>query len=442
MAPLSKTYYLLNLGCAKNLVEGEHLAGLLLSDGWSAVEQPEEAELLLLNTCGFIQPAVEEAIEAALELADGKTEAQRLVVAGCLVGRYGKKLAADLPEADLLLAPGEVPNLLAHLAAPPASRLAISPPRSLFGGADPRALSTGPGWAYLRVSDGCAQSCAFCTIPHIRGPLRSRPLDDLLAEVANLAALGIKELNLVAQDLTSYGRDLGGPGLAELLSALSTIEGLQWLRPLYLHPDLIDEELIAAILGNPKAAPYFDLPLQHVADPVLKAMGRKRNGSELKSLVRGIRRAAPQAVLRTTLLVGHPGEGQAEFAALKEFVAEMEFDRLGVFPYSPEAGTRSARLPAPPPEVAAKRADQIMELQRRISRRRLAPLEGETLPVLVLGPHPDSDLVWAGRTQAQAPEVDGLVIITEGSAAPGSIAPCRITATHDYDLEGVLVSAP
>lgn len=439
MAPLSKTYYLLNLGCAKNLVEGEHLAGLLLSDGWSAVEQPEEAELLLLNTCGFIQPAVEEAIEAALDLADGKSAGQRLVVAGCLVGRYGKKLATDLPEADLLLAPGEAPNLLKHLAAPPTGRLAISPPRSLFGGADPRALSTGPGWAYLRVSDGCAQSCAFCTIPHIRGPLRSRPLDDLLAEAANLAELGVKELNLVAQDLTSYGRDLGGPGLAELLEALSTIEGLEWLRPLYLHPDLIDEKLIAAILANPKAAPYFDLPLQHVADPVLKAMGRKRSGSELKALVRGIRRAAPQAILRTTLLVGHPGEGQAEFAALKEFVAEMEFDRLGVFPYSPEAGTRSARLPAPPPQVAAKRAAQIMDLQRRISRRRLAPLEGQTLPVLVLGPHPDSDLVWAGRTQAQAPEVDGLVIITEGSAQPGDIAPCRITATHDYDLEGVLV---
>lgn len=439
MAPLSKTYYLLNLGCAKNLVEGEHLAGLLLSDGWQAVEQPEEAELLLVNTCGFIQPAVEEAIEAALELAEAKTAGQRLVVAGCLVGRYGKKLAAGLPEADLLLAPGEAPNLLAHLAAPPAGRLAISPPRSLFGGADPRALSTGPGWAYLRVSDGCAQSCAFCTIPHIRGPLRSRPLEDLLAEATNLAALGIKELNLVAQDLTSYGRDLGGPGLAELLAALSNIEGVQWLRPLYLHPDLIDQELIAAILANPKVAPYFDLPLQHVADPVLRAMGRKRGGSELMALVRGIRQAAPQAVLRTTLLVGHPGEGEAEFAALKDFVAEMAFDRLGVFPYSPEAGTRSARLPAPPPEVAQKRAAQIMDLQRRISRRRLAPLLDQTLPVLVLGPHPDSDLVWAGRTQGQAPEVDGLVIITEGSAPPGVIAPCRISATHDYDLEGALV---
>ena len=192
----------------------------------------------------------------------------------------------------------------------------------------------------------------------------------------------------MAQDLTSYGRDLGGPGLAELLAALSNIEGVQWLRPLYLHPDLIDDHLIAAILANPKVAPYFDLPLQHVADPVLLAMGRKRSGSELKALVRGIRQSAPQAVLRTTLLVGHPGEGEAEFAALKEFVAEMEFDRLGVFPYSPEAGTRSARLPAPPARVAGKRAAQIMDLQQRISRRRLAPLLDQTLPVLGVGPPP------------------------------------------------------
>ena len=313
----------------------------------------------------------------------------------------------------------------------------------MFGGADPRALSTGPGWAYLRVSDGCAQSCAFCTIPHIRGPLRSRSLDDLVAEAEGLAAMGVREINLVAQDLTSYGRDLGGPGLAELLAALSNIEGLEWLRPLYLHPDLIDEALIAAILTTPKVAPYFDLPLQHVADPVLRAMGRRRAGAELKALVRGIRRAAPQAVLRTTLLVGHPGEGEKEFAALKEFVAEMEFDRLGVFPYSPEAGTRSARMPAPPATGGWEaRPEQIMDLQRRISRRRLAPLLGQTLPVLVLGPHPDSDLVWAARTQGQAPEVDGLVIITEGSAPPGAIAPCRVTATHDYDLEGSLLLSP
>ncbi|MCB2228573.1 MAG: 30S ribosomal protein S12 methylthiotransferase RimO [Desulfarculaceae bacterium] len=436
---MSGLYYLVNLGCAKNLVEGEHLAGLLLRAGWEATDTPELAELLLVNTCGFIQPAVEEAIEAALELAEAKGPDQRLVVAGCLVGRYGKKLAASLPEVDLLLAPGEAPRLLEHLAAPPSGRLAISPPAGIFGAADPRALSTGPGWAYLRVADGCVHSCAFCTIPKIRGRLRSRPVADVVAEAQALAGQGVKELNLVAQDLTSYGRDLGGPGLAELLAALADIEGIAWLRPHYLHPDLLDREMIAAMIATPKVVPYFDLPLQHIADPVLQAMGRRKTGAELRALVAEIRTLCPQATLRTTLLVGHPGEGEAEFAELERFVAETGFDRLGVFAFSPEAGTRSARMEAPPEELALERQERIMAMQQRISRERLARLQGAELPVLVLGPHPDSDLVWAGRTAAQAPEVDGLVIITEGSAEPGSIAPCRITATHDYDLEGTLL---
>ena len=439
MGPLSGRYYLLNLGCAKNLVEGEHLAGLLLQAGWQPCAEPGEAELLLLNTCGFIRPAVEEAIEAALELARAKGPGQRLVVAGCLVGRYGKKLAASLPEADLLLSPGEAPRLLEHLAAPPPDRLAMSPPRGIFGAADARALSTGPGWAYLRVSDGCSHSCAFCTIPRIRGRLRSRPLEDVLAEARRLAGAGARELNLVAQDLTSYGRDLGGPGLAELLAALSEVPGVEWLRALYLHPDLLEPPLIQAMAATPKVVPYFDLPLQHIADPVLRAMGRRKSGAELRRLLALVRAAAPGAVLRTTLLVGHPGEGEAEFAQLTEFVEQAGFDRLGVFAYSPEAGARSARLAAPPPEVAQERRERIMELQRSISRRRLARLLGRELPVLVLGPHPDSDLVWAGRTAGQAPEVDGLVIITGGSAPPGSLAACRITATHDHDLEGVLL---
>ncbi len=439
MGLLSGRYYLLNLGCAKNLVEGEHLAGLLLQAGWRPCAEPGEAELLLLNTCGFIQPAVEEAIEAALELARAKGPGQRLVVAGCLVGRYGKKLAASLPEADLLLSPGEAPRLLEHLAAPPPDRLAMSPPRGIFGAADARALSTGPGWAYLRVSDGCLHSCAFCTIPKIRGRLRSRPLDDVLAEARRLAGAGARELNLVAQDLTSYGRDLGGPGLAELLAALAEVPGVEWLRALYLHPDLLEPPLIQAMAATPKVVPYFDLPLQHIADPVLQAMGRRKSGAELRRLLALVRATAPGAVLRTTLLVGHPGEGEAEFAQLVEFVEQAGFDRLGVFAYSPEAGTRSARQAAPPPEVAQERRERIMELQRAVSRRRLARLLGRELPVLVLGPHPDSDLVWAGRTAGQAPEVDGLVIITGGSAPPGSLAACRITATHDHDLEGVLL---
>lgn len=434
------SFHLVNLGCAKNLVEGEHLAGMLLEAGWVAEPEVEAASLILLNTCGFIEPAVNEALDTALALAEEKLPGQSLAVVGCLVGRYGKKLVASLPEVDLFVSPGELPRLLKHLAAPPENRLAISQPKGIFNSANPRALSTGPGWAYLRLADGCAHNCAFCTIPSIRGRLRSRTLDDILLEAGQLAAAGIKELNLVAQDLTSYGQDLSsGPNLAALLRELNRIEGIEWLRPLYLHPDYLEEFLIQTMGHTKKVLPYFDLPFQHIAGPVLSAMNRKRHSNELRALVQRIRELAPEAILRTSLLVGHPGEGEAEFNELMDFVEQTRFDHLGVFAFSPEPGTAAAKLPAPPPELAEERREKIMAAQQEISREKLAGLVGERLPLLVLGPHPESDLLWWGRLARQAPEVDGHVIIIDGSARPGSIAPCKITAAHDYDLEAALL---
>lgn len=433
-------YYLLNLGCAKNQVEGEHLAGLLLAAGWRATAVPQEAQLLLVNTCGFIKPAVQENIAAILELAQGKAPGQRLAVVGCLVGRYGKKLQRSLPEVDLLVGPGQAPRLLEHLADPPAGRLAISPARALFGAEQPRALSTGPGWAYLRLGDGCEHKCAFCTIPRIRGRFRSRTPEDVLLEARRLADAGVKELNLVAQDLCSYGRDLPGrPGLAELLPLIASIGALSWIRLLYLSPDTLDNRLLEAMAGTPKVLPYFDLPLQHIADPVLRAMGRGRSGAELRGLLEGIRRRIPGALLRTTLLVGHPGEGEAEFTELLQFVQETGFDHLGCFAYSAEAGTRSARLAAPPAKLGQARRRQIMAAQKKISRAKLKALVGQGLDLLVLGPHPESELLGLGRLARQAPEVDGEVIITEGQARTGSIVRCRITKAHAYDLEAMLL---
>lgn len=440
---IPSTYYLLNLGCAKNQVEGEHLAGMLLAAGWRAVAEPEQAALLLVNTCGFIRPAVEENLEAILGLVADKRPEQRLAVVGCLVGRYGKKLARSLPEVDLLLGPGEVKRLLEHLEHPPAERLALSTPGGVLGGESPRALSTGPGWAYLRVADGCEHGCAFCTIPHIRGRLRSRGLDDVLSEAQRLAAAGVVELNLVAQDLLSYGYDrpelADGSGIERLLAGLSAIAELNWVRLLYLSPDSLETKYIEAVLKTPKVVPYFDLPLQHIADPVLTAMGRGRKGAELRALLAGIRERAPEAVLRTTLLVGHPGEGEAEFTELLEYVTEFGFDHLGCFAYQPEAGTRAARLAAPPAKVARARARQIMAAQKRVSQSRLKRWVKREIPVLVLGPHPDSELVGQARHAGQAPEVDGVVILTDGQAQPGTIATCRITKAHAYDLEGVLI---
>ena len=437
------TYYLLNLGCAKNQVEGEHIAGMLLAAGWRSVAEPEQAALLLVNTCGFIRPAVEENLEAILGLVADKRPEQRLAVVGCLVGRYGKKLARSLPEVDLLLGPGEVKRLLQHLEHPPADRLAISTPGGVLGGESPRALSTGPGWAYLRVADGCEHGCAFCTIPHIRGRLRSRGLDDVLAEARRLARAGVVELNLVAQDLLSYGKDrpelADGSGIERLLEGLSGIAELDWIRLLYLSPDSLETRHIEAVLHTPKVVPYFDLPLQHIADPVLRAMGRRRSGDELRALLAGIRQRAPEAVLRTTLLVGHPGEGEAEFTELLEYVTEFGFDHLGCFAYQPEAGTRAARLAAPPAKVARARARQIMAAQKRASKARLKRWVNREIPVLVLGSHPESDLLGQARHAGQAPEVDGVVILTDGQARPGTITNCRVTKAHAYDLEGELI---
>jgi len=430
------TFYLLNLGCAKNLVEGEHLAGMLLHAGWQAVTDPADAGMLIVNTCGFIKPAVQEAVEAILSLNAGKKPGQFMVVVGCLVGRYGKKLVRSLPEVDLLVAPGEMHRLMEHLDRPPANRLAISPPRRIFTSQAPRTLATGPGWAYLRIADGCGHKCAFCTIPHIRGPLRSRETDDVLAEVARLAEDGVVEINLVAQDLTAYGQDIYGySALNKLIGELASIDLLKWIRLLYLHPDSLDNSLLKKVLETPKVLKYFDLPLQHVADPVLRAMGREKTGENLRELVRTIRQGHPEATLRATLLVGHPGEGTAEFEALLEFVEQGWFDHLGCFAYQPEPGTKSALLKAPQAKEGLQRQKKIMAAQKKISRQRLARLKGQKTEVLVLGPHPESELLWQGRLSSQAPEVDGEVIITGGYARPGTIATAVITKTHAYDVE-------
>lgn len=437
--PGGKSFYLHQLGCAKNLVEGEHISGLLMEAGWKPVAEPAKADALIVNTCGFIRPAVEESLSAVMELAEGKRPDQRLVVAGCLVGRYGKKLAAELNEADQLVSPGDVPRL-PEILEDPDQRLLISPARSIFGASTARAVSTGPGWAYLRLSDGCSHRCGYCTIPAIRGRLRSRPMEDVLAEAAELAEAGVKELNLVAQDLTAYASDLGiEAGIAAILPKLSAIDGLKWIRLLYLHPDSADDELLEIMALTPKVLPYFDLPVQHISDPVLNAMRRKKSGSQVRALVDKVREVVPGATLRTTVMTGHPGEGEAEFAELMEFVRDTRFDHLGCFAYEPEPGTRSAKLERSPTKVAQRRAKKIMTLQKKISRERLKALKDKELECLVLGPHPDSEMVWQGRLTCQAPEVDGEVIITEGSAELGTIALCRVTKTHDYDVEAKLL---
>jgi ribosomal protein S12 methylthiotransferase len=433
-------YYLLTLGCSKNLVESEHMAGLLQESGLEPCAQPEKADVLLVNTCSFLESAVEENLQHILALGAGKQDGQLFMVLGCLVSRYGKKLLAELPEVDYFVGPSATHELARIIQTRPHERLFLSVPRGMPLASSPRALSTGPGWAYLRLADGCDARCGYCKIPAIRGGLRSLPMEQVISQAAKLGQAGVKELNLIAQDSTAYGRDLVGRSLLpELLNDLQGVEGIEWIRLLYLLPWGVDDALLAAMARNNKVLPYLDIPVQHVAGPVLGAMNRPETTAYLYKLVERIRAALPSAVLRTTVMLGHPGEDEAAFDELMRFVQEVKFHHLGSFVYSPEKGTKSARLTPPPLELAEQRRSRIMELQQRISLEHQEAQVGTRQDCLILGPHPDSDLVWHGRVMAQAPDVDGLTIITAGSAQPGEIAPVRITKAHEYDLEAEIV---
>jgi ribosomal protein S12 methylthiotransferase len=428
------TYYLLTLGCAKNLVESEYLAGQLQQAGYQPVSQPKAAAWLLVNTCAFITSAVEENIDHILTLAAGKQAGQKLVVIGCLVGRFARKLQKIIPEVDLFIAPGQARNLLSLLQAPPSGCLALAPAKDILNG--PRIISTGPSWAYLRLSDGCRHRCSFCVIPRIRGKLRSRLQEDVLAEAKGLAAAGVREINLVAQDVSSYGWDQGKKnGLLELLEKLHSINGLRWIRLLYLYPDILNESFLRRAGELSKLLPYFDVPLQHISRPVLAAMGRPGSREELGQAFKLLKEIMPQAVIRTTVMVGHPGEEENDFIQLMDFISEIKFNRLGCFIFEPQAGTRSARLPRPADAVARARCKKIMALQKKISRDHLRALRGTKQDMLFLGAHPESRLLGAGRLWSQAPEVDGEALVVEGWAEPGSIVQVIVRKAHDYDLE-------
>ena len=436
-----KSFYLLNLGCSKNLVEGEHLAGQMIYSGWEPLSEPAFAQAIIVNTCGFIQPAVEESLDEVLELAQDKSDGQILCVAGCLVGRYGSKLSDGLHEADLFVAPGMMHRLEELLSDPTTDRLAMAKPERIYTSRDPRAVATGPGWAYVRVADGCSHRCSFCTIPMIRGALRSRRPSDVFAEARALAVSGVREINLVAQDLTSYGNDLeDGVDLAALLKGLDQIKELSWIRLLYLHPDILDESLLENIFSCKKVLPYFDLPIQHVSAPVLEKMGRKKRVKDILNIINTIRDNRPNATLRATVMTGHPGEGPEEYLELLDFIKQVRFDHLGCFGFQPEAGTKSANMDYPDPELVSHRFNEIMATQQEISRERLKEHVGREEKVLVLGPHPESDLIWYGRLPSQAPdEIDGHAIITSGNGTPGDIALCKVQKAHSYDLEVELI---
>ena len=442
-----RTVHLVSLGCPKNRVDSEVMLGVLREQGYALAEGAESADVLLVNTCAFIGPAKEESVGAILDLAQIKAAdpAKKLVVTGCLAQRYGPELAAEIPEVDHFLGTGaflRVAEVLGARTEAVEARTTIPDPDYTFDAKSPRVRSTRGGSAYLKISEGCDNACAFCIIPKLRGGQKGRPVEDLVAEAERLAAGGVVELNLIAQDLTAYGHHLPGrPHLADLLAGLAGVEGIRWIRMLYAYPRAIPERFLELWAAEEKIVPYVDMPLQHISDRMLRRMRRPANGKFIRDQVKSFRARVGAArgglTFRTTFIVGHPGETEDDFAELMDFVGEMRFERVGVFPYSDEEDTDSQAQDEKVPEaVALERRDRLMALARKISAEQQRAQVGRTLEVLVEGVSEETDLLLQGRHAGQAPEIDGLVFINRGEAAPGEIVPVEITEAGDYDLVG------
>jgi len=433
--------HLVSLGCPKNRVDSEVMLGTLLQHRFEMVDDPGDANVIVVNTCSFIEPATEESIDTILEMAGHKADGscETLVVTGCMVQRYGASLEGELPEVDHFIGTGEYHRIAEILSAERPLKTHVDVPLYIHDELSPRIHSFSRCSAYLKISEGCNHTCAFCIIPTLRGKLRSRSVPSLVAEAERLVSEGIVELNLVSQDSTGYGRDLPDrPGLGELVQALSGVDGVRWIRLHYAYPHGIPAGLLEQLSGNPKVCPYLDIPLQHASGPMLKAMRRGVTREGQERILDRIRGAVPDLAVRTTFIVGFPGETDEDFAELCDFVEQQRFEHVGVFTYFREDGTPAATLPDQvPDEVKVERQAHLMELQRAISQRTLTSFVGRTMPVLLEGPTEESELVWRGRTPRQAPDVDGQVYLghTEGLRG-GQIRPGRIVRAADYDLVG------
>ena len=429
------TVGMVSLGCAKNLVDSENMLGMLRDRGYEIVSDPAQAEIIFVNTCGFIESAKQESIDAIFEMAEYKKtgKLQKLFVTGCLAQRYADALASEMPEVDGFMGVADYARLYDMLDEAMAGKRPIymNDGERFFNSG--RVLTTAPYSAYVKISDGCNNRCTYCAIPLIRGNYASRPFDDIVAECRRLASESVTEITLIAQDTSRYGCDFGDRHfmLPELLRAVSEIEGVHWVRVLYCYPDSTEDRLLDEIASNPKVAPYLDLPLQHINDPILKAMNRRGSADWIKSRIAECKKRG--LTLRTTMIVGFPGETDEQFEELLQFVKDARFDRLGAFTYSPEEGTKAAVMPNQIDEdVKLARLDQIMMLQQAISMDLLEQRIGETCEVLVEGRDEDG---WYGRSIREAPESDGCIhLITDLELTPGSYIQARIVSADAYDL--------
>jgi len=438
-----------SLGCPKNLVDTEVMMGQLSARGHQLTPRPEEADVIVVNTCSFIDPAKQESVDAILEMAEYKKSgrARKLIVAGCLVERYRSEIRRGIPEVDAVLGTNEIESIAALCEDAPLPENPLA--AYLYHHATPRLLATPRHYAYIKIAEGCDHPCSFCVIPQFRGRFRSRRFESVIAEAEALFAQGVREINLIGQDTTSYGADLGlKDGLALLLERLASARGAEgnWIRFLYAYPNQVSQRLLDTLAAHAPLVKYLDLPLQHASARVLRRMKRGASGEIFLRLIERIRRTIPGVAIRTSMIVGFPGETQADFDELCQFIQAARFDRLGVFSYSDEDSSASFHLAGKVDRRAIyNRRRRLMSIQRRISRARNRRLLGEELPVLVEGPSRDSELVWECRLASQAPEIDGVCYISDpGPRAPlpGEFRRMRITAAHDYDLVGELVDEP
>lgn len=437
---------LISLGCSKNLVDSENILGVLINKrGFELVEDLTAADIIVVNTCAFIGDAKEESIQAILEVTDYKAEGnlKKIIVAGCLSERYGEELIKEIPEIDAVMGTGDIDkiNEIVDSILEDKKEVKVGSQDFLPDSNTERVITTYPHTAYLKISEGCDKRCTYCIIPSLRGDLRSRSIEDIVEEAEKLAESGVKELNLLAQESTEYGLDnYGEKALAKLLKELVKVEGIEWIRTYYMYPNSITDELIEVMKNEPKICKYFDVPIQHISDEILQKMARAKSGDYIRSILGRIRGAIPDAVIRTTVIVGFPGETEEQFEELKDFIEEFKFDYVGVFKYSREEDTVAYNLPNQvPEEIKEKRWAELTNLQGEIAERKNEQFIGKEIEVLIDGISSESEYMLEGRTRGQALEIDGKVLTNDGTAKAGDIVKVRIEQNFQYDFIGPII---
>ena len=437
---------LISLGCSKNLVDSEHLIGMMVSrKGFEITNNIEEADVALINTCGFIGDAKEESIQTILEIGEFKKKGnlKKIIVAGCLAQRYAEELIGEMPEVDAIIGTGDLDKIEEVVDAILADEKIIRSDSLEFlaDAKTERILTTHPHTAYLKIAEGCNRRCTYCIIPQLRGNLRSRTVEDIVEEGKALAAAGVREINLLAQETTEYGLDLyGRKALPDVMKALAKVDGIDWIRTYYMYPNSITDEMIETMRDEEKVCNYFDVPIQHIADNVLRAMARAKDGNQIREVLGRIRTAIPDATIRTTVIVGFPGETEEDFEQLKDFVREFKFDYVGVFPYSREEDTVAHDLPNQvDEETKRRRAAELTNVQAEVAEAKNRAFVGKDIEVIIDGQSTESEFMLEGRTRGQALEIDGKVLTNDGVAKQGEIVTVRVEQNFEYDLLGAII---